>query len=250
MLVIAHLSDLHLDGGRRAADRVERVMSSLRRLPTPVDAVLITGDITDSGRPADYAEAVAALASGYPTLLCPGNHDARVAFSGAFPLGLPPGIADAEEPVNRAVQVAGVLFALCDSTIPGHDEGLLSDPTLAWLDDVLAQSPDLPSLVCCHHPPVDLHHPLLDSIRQSGEDRLAAVLGRHPQVVALLCGHAHTAASTVFAGRPLVVAPGTASTLRLPWEGGPDIDLDWPPALAYHVLGDDRRLTTHFRVVV
>lgn len=51
------------------------------------------------------------------------------------------------------------------------------------------------------------------------------------------------------AGRPLLVAPGVVSTLRLPWEGGDPLDFDLPPAIAFHVLGRDRRLTTHYRVV-
>ena len=73
---------------------------------------------------------------------------------------------------------------------------------------------------------------------------------RHQQVVAVLCGHAHTAASTWFAGRQLLVAPGVASTLLLPAERptGDVLDGDAPPAIAFHLLDGDR-LTTHFRVV-
>ena len=41
-----------------------------------------------------------------------------------------------------------------------------------------------------------LHTELADTIRLAGEDRLAAVISRRPQVVAILCGHAHTAAAT------------------------------------------------------
>lgn len=39
-------------------------------------------------------------------------------------------------------------------------------------------------------------------------------------------------------------------TLRMPWEGDSPADRDQPPGLAFHVLGDDRRLTTHYRVVL
>ena len=76
------------------------------------------------------------------------------------------------------------------------------------------------------------------------------VLRRHPQVAGVLCGHAHTAASTQFAGRPLVVAPGVASTVMLPAErpDGPPLDLDLPAAITFHVL-DGGRLTSHVRVV-
>jgi hypothetical protein len=41
------------------------------------------------------------------------------------------------------------------------------------------------------------------------------------------------------------------STLRLPWEhhAHPEdyVHLDQPPALAFHVLDDEGRLTTHYR---
>jgi hypothetical protein len=66
--------------------------------------------------------------------------------------------------------------------------------------------------------------------------------------VALLCGHAHTAAATTFAGLPLLVAPGVVSTSVLPFESDAIVDLEQPPMLAFHVLHDDRRLTTHYRV--
>jgi hypothetical protein len=45
------------------------------------------------------------------------------------------------------------------------------------------------------------------------------------------------------------VAPGVVSTSVLPWEERDRADLQAPPAVAYHVLGDDGRLTTHYRPV-
>jgi Icc protein len=102
--------------------------------------------------------------------------------------------------------------------------------------------------VVLHHQPVSLDTETSDVIRLSGEDRLAAVIERHPQVVAVLCGHAHSAAATMFAGRPLLVAPGVVSTSVLPWERD-HTGLQAPPGVAYHVLGDDGRLTTHYRAV-
>ena len=74
------------------------------------------------------------------------------------------------------------------------------------------------------------------------------MLADHPQVLAVLVGHAHTAATGVFAGRPLVVAPGVVSTLRLPPEHRDDLDYELPPGVALHFL-DGGRLTTHFRVL-
>ena len=145
----------------------------------------------------------------------------------------------------------GAVFALCDSTIPAHDDGYLADETLAWPGRrATAADPATPAFLVLHHQPVLLHTVTSDVIRLSGEDRLAAVIGRHPQVVAVLCGHAHSAAATTFAGRPLLVAPGVVATSALPWEERDRADLTAPPAVAYHVLGDDGRLITHYRPVV
>jgi 3',5'-cyclic-AMP phosphodiesterase len=249
MIVIAHLSDTHIDGGRRSAERTRTVMDYLEDLPYDLDAVLVTGDIADHARPAEYEQARELLDSRHPVVICPGNHDERAAFR-QFLLGQPASAT----PINQVHHAADFVIALCDSSVPGKDEGFLDDQTLAWLEDVLAQAPDgMPVLVGFHHPPTPLHAPFVDGIRQFGAERLAALADNYPSLTAFLCGHAHTPAATTFAGRPLLVAPGVVSTLRLPWEhrAHPEdyVHLDQPPALAFHVLDDERRLTTHYRCV-
>jgi 3',5'-cyclic-AMP phosphodiesterase len=250
MFVIAHLSDTHFDGGRRNTDRAARVIAYLDGLAGRVDAVLVTGDIADHGLPAEYEQASRILSLPYPVLHCPGNHDVRRTYRAGL-LGQP---GDApindDAPINQVHRVGAVVFAMCDSTIPGRDDGFLADGTIAWLDGVLAgTAEDAPVFVGFHHPPADLHIPFIDNIRQRGEQRLADLVRRHRQVVAVLCGHAHTAAASTFAGRPLLVAPGVASTLTLPWERGDVVDYDLPPAVAFHILDQDGRLTTHYRVI-
>lgn len=84
---------------------------------------------------------------------------------------------------------------------------------------------------------------------QRPED-LAALIDAHPRVAAVITGHAHTAAASTFAGRPLIVGPAVTWTLRLPWEGDRPADRDQPPGLAFHVLTGDHRLTTHYRAVL
>ncbi|OKJ01644.1 metallophosphoesterase [Streptomyces sp. CB01249] len=246
MTLLAQISDLHLDGSTRATRRATRVMDYLRALPRPVDALLVTGDIADHGTEAEYEEAARILAAPFPVLLCPGNHDVRPAYRKAL-LGEAPG----DGPINRAHHIAGTAILMCDATIPGRDEGRLDAETLAWIDATLSALPrDTPALIAFHQPPVELHHPLPDSCRLEEPEALADLLAAHPQVVAVLTGHAHTAAASAFAGRPLIVGPAVTWTLRLPWEGDRAADLDQPPGLAFHVLSDDRRLTTHYRVVL
>jgi 3',5'-cyclic AMP phosphodiesterase CpdA len=260
-LVIAHVSDVHVDlvglgtaQGVRSARRTRAVMEYLDDLPYDLDAVLITGDIADNGTPAEYDSARELLVSRHPTLICPGNHDERAAFRRHF---LRAQVADSSEvaPINQVLRLDRCVIAACDSSVPGKNDGYLDAETLDWLEGVLRHTEaHVPALVAFHHPPERLHIPFIDRIRQYGAERLAALGQQYPNIVAYLCGHAHTAAATVFAGRPLLVAPGVVSTLRLPWErrahANDHVHLDQPPALAFHILDDDGRLTTHFRTVV
>lgn len=254
MVVFAQISDVHLgqdrgDGGARAAERARRVMSYLHGLPGPLDAIVVTGDIADHGAAEEYQEAAAILKSPLPVFTCPGNHDERAAYRRHF-LGEDPERTGEDEtsPVNRVHRLPGATFLMCDSSVPGRGEGLLDDTTLAWLDRALADSSqDVPAFVAFHHPPVPLHLPYVDAIRQFGAERLEEVLDRYDHVVSLLCGHAHTGATTTFARLPLLAAPGVVSTLTLPCEGEDRIDYDLPPMVAFHVLDDENRVTTHFR---
>ena len=93
---VAHLSDLHVVGerygfrmesGRTGPQGNQRWMRVVERLAdihatAPLDIILITGDMTDAGRSAEWAEFEDALA-GYPqlaerTLMLPGNHDVNI----------------------------------------------------------------------------------------------------------------------------------------------------------------------------
>jgi 3',5'-cyclic AMP phosphodiesterase CpdA len=246
MLVIGHISDTHFDLRSRSVSRARRVMAYLRSVR--LDVIVVTGDVADHGAPGEYEEAVAELTAEVPVLALPGNHDERSAFRLAL-LG-----QDGAGPINRAAWVGDTLFALCDSTIPGHNQGELAPETLAWLDEVLTDA-DAPSVICLHHPPVPVHNPLLDEIRLTNAAALAELIEQCPHVVAVLCGHAHMAAASTFAGRPVLVAPAVISTLRLPWTTTEEltwqnvVDFDRPPEVAFHVLDEAGRITTHYRVV-
>jgi Calcineurin-like phosphoesterase len=93
---VAHLSDIHtvgerygfrVESGRSGARGNERLRQALARLDEihttqPLDAILISGDLTDAGVSAEWAEFFDALAP-YPALAglligLPGNHDVNV----------------------------------------------------------------------------------------------------------------------------------------------------------------------------
>lgn len=244
-MLLAQISDPHLDGGAWASQRAERVMDYLRGMSQPVDALLITGDLADLGTDAGYREAAKIFTGPFPVLFGPGNHDVRGRFRENL-LGLPPDGG----PINELHRIGDGAVLMCDSTIPGQHDGRLDDETLAWIRTTLDGLGGTPSLLAMHHPPVPVHHPLPDGLTLRNPDDLARILEAHPHVAAVLVGHAHMAAASTFAGRPLIVAPAVTWALRLPWEDDQPGDRSQPPGIAFHFLDGRRHLFTRFRAVV
>ncbi|MDA2814773.1 metallophosphoesterase [Nocardiopsis sp. RSe5-2] len=243
MPVLAHISDTHFDGSERSAERARRAVDYIGRMRT-VDAVVHTGDVVDKGAPEEYAQARETLRFDVPLLVCPGNHDAREAMRAHLFGGAPEG-----GPVDGVHRLPGATVITCDTSVPRQPWGRLEDDTLDMVESELRRAPDAnPVLLAFHHPPVDLGSDYTDPIRQRGEQRLAELVGRRPEVVAMLCGHVHTASVSTFAGRPLLVAPSVASTLRTDWEPEGE-ERDAPVMIAIHHIGDDGRVTSHFRAV-
>lgn len=247
MFTVAQLSDCHIDGTVRSAERLRRVVSYVRDSADAIDAVVVTGDVADEGRPEQYETALRLLELHLPVLLLPGNHDDREAFRTAI------GATGTEGPVNQRRQLEDTVLLLLDSTIPGRDEGELTASTLDWLREQLRTVPDgARAVVCLHHPPVHIGHPGVDALRLTNPDDFRAVLKESSAIAAILAGHVHTAAATEFAGVPLRIAPAIASGLKLPGEfrTNPSVfaDTDVPPGFALHAFLDHGPVT-HFRTI-
>ncbi|WP_026918169.1 metallophosphoesterase family protein [Gordonia shandongensis] len=253
MHVVAQVSDLHFNGTAENRKRAEAVMDYLNGRcggPRNIDALLVTGDIADEGLPTEYREALDTLVTDIPTVMLLGNHDDRAAFT-EVTAG-----TGRTDPVNSALRVpasdagSGLLVLALDSSIPGRSDGYLSRPTLDWARSQIADAgPDTDVLVAFHHPAIDIGIGFIDGMRQLDPRLLADFVAEHPGIVGCVSGHAHTAAVTSFAGRPHAVAPGVASTLNLPFEGSAVINSSHRPGVAFHLIDDAHRLTTHFRGV-
>jgi Icc protein len=244
MLVIAHVSDTHfgndvLDPGARNS----RVMDHLLAMDPRPDVLVVSGDVADHGLPEEYDEARAWLDRWEgPLAVCPGNHDVRGAFVAGLGIG-----------TRTVVEVSGTRFVMLDSLVDADaagrvDPGRLGDDQLAWLEARLGEDA-APTYVCLHHPPVTIGLELMDPIRLLDGDALAAVVARHPHVAAVLVGHAHTMATTAFAGRPLLIGGGVVSTVTADAEALPVLWYDAPPTFALHLVDDAGRLTTHWRAL-
>jgi hypothetical protein len=131
------------------------------------DAVVVKGDLTDTGKAQEYA----AFLDCYGRLgdrmhHMRGNHDAM----------RDPALARNGAPF--AIALEGVTLAVLDTTVPGEVGGALDVEQCAWLDD-LAASTSGPVLVFSHHP---AFHWDRDYCIGGDADALVAVLGRRPNI--------------------------------------------------------------------
>lgn len=250
--LVAQLSDLHIKAAGRLSYRVVDTAGMLRdcvahllALPQRPDVVVFTGDLTDFGRPEEYAvlrELIAPLAM--PVYLVPGNHDEREALCAAFPehgyLRQMPGF------VQYAIDEHPLRIVALDTLVPGEGRGELCDARLAWLDARLAEAPGRPTLVLMHHPPFTTHIGHMDEQGLTGADALAAVVRRHPQVERVLCGHLHRPIETRFAGTIASTAPSAAHqvVLDLAADARSRFAME-PPAYRVHAYTPASGVVTH-----
>jgi 3',5'-cyclic-AMP phosphodiesterase len=247
-LLIAQLSDLHvLEPGTRLGGLVDTngpaaaAVDRVNRLK--VDLVLVTGDLTDAGRPAQYGQARTILdALEAPYAVIPGNHDRRADLLGAFADHC---ATDHRGRVAYTIEEHELRLVALDSLVDNADEGLLGDEQLDWLDRTLSAAPARPTALFLHHPPIDTGVWWMDTARLGDATAFAAVVSRHPHVVHVFAGHVHRSINAWWAGVPLSICPSTAFEVLL------DLVPEAPPravpgAPAFHLHRfDGSRVTTH-----
>ncbi len=256
-MLLAHLSDIHVSDPDSliasfsdGAAQLEAVVVQLNGLDRNVDAVVITGDLTDRGHPDQYARLRELLAPlDAPIYLLAGNHDDPAALRAAFPDH--PELAG-DGPLRWVVDDHPLRLVAIDSTRTDHHDGCLTDDELAWLDTTLAAAPEHPSVVCLHHPPFVTGMWWMDYGGLPGTAELRTVVDRHPQVRAVLCGHVHRAVEVGWAHARVASAPALTyqSCLGLDPQVSPPLvtDLASPISLWWWQEGDLYSSTTDARL--
>lgn len=198
-MLIAQLSDPHIGAssagkphGLSPQDTLARAVAALLALHRRPDLVVLSGDLVESGTPAEYAQLRALLmALPMPTYLMTGNHDERSALRAAFPehgyLG-----RDGDF-VQYGLDAGDWRLLMLDSLEPGQPSGHLCARRLAWLGDELGRAAERPVVVFVHHSPLVTGAAHIDRSRLVDGDALAAVLRGHRRVERVICGHVHRA---------------------------------------------------------
>jgi 3',5'-cyclic-AMP phosphodiesterase len=240
--LLVQLSDLHLGepkmAGVKPKPSLKVVVAALERLPNRPDAILISGDLAEDATPAQYALAQKLVGRlGVPIHVLPGNHDDRATMRAAFDL---PGEGGA--PIDYAVDLGPLRLVVIDSTIPGEDRGGFDPEQLERLRAVLAAAPNQPTILAMHHPPLATGVGDWDGVNLPAPERaaLAAVIGPHPQVRAIVGGHLHRVTASALAGRPVIAAPSTFLQARPDFEAEKVKLGGKPPGFVVHaLLGDE-----------
>ena len=243
--VLLQLSDSHVGatwGGGDPLGQTAATIEHIRRLPDCPDAVVITGDLADSGDAPEY-EALSGLLGSLdaPCYALPGNHDDRGALRTHFGLS-----GEGDAPISYSVEIGPLRLVILDSTKPGHDGGELDEARLSWLDRELSSTPEQPTILAMHHPPLVTGAPAWDRIGiPEGERRaLGGVLERHSQVQLVVGGHLHRTIASRLAGRPVLAAPAIYETAL------PDFEADQlklggsAPSYVLHAVLDGE-ITSH-----
>ena len=251
-MIVAQITDCHVRregelvyGALDTAAMLERAVARVNALDPLPDVVLATGDLVDTGDPAEYARLRSILGGLRMKLrLIPGNHDSRGALQAAFPdhayLRGPDGYCCSVDD-SWPLRLVGL-----DSLEEGRIGGVFDAPRLAWLDRTLGAAPGKPTLVFVHHPPFETAIAHMDAYGTVGADAFAAVVARHGQVVRVIAGHVHRSMSVAWAGTIATTCPSTAHQFAL--DLAPEVSAFWtdePPGFQLHHWMAGRGLVTH-----
>jgi 3',5'-cyclic AMP phosphodiesterase CpdA len=255
-MLIAQITDTHIstpdsvnDRHFRTAEHLERAVAHLNRLAPRPDVVLATGDLVERGEAPEYARLRSILDSlTMPVYVVPGNHDSRENLTRAF---ADRGYLPRQGFLHYTVEEWPVRLIGLDTHVPGAPGGRLCAERLAWLDARLAEAPGRPTLVFMHHPPFVTGLQAMDAMGLEGGPALAEVIGRHPQVERVVCGHVHRPMTRRFAGTVASTSPATAHQLALVLAPAQHLAVVMePPACTLHLwLGPEAGLVSHLSVI-
>jgi Icc protein len=229
-------------------------VAAVNKLDPGPDAILVSGDLANTPLTSEYElfrDLTEPLMA--PAHVIGGNHDDLALVHEHFPIEGGAGEGD----YRWTAEVGDLRLVACDSNVAGSDAGAFGPERLAWLESLLDEDVETPTIVAMHHPPVDIGIDALDEIRIPDPDAsaLAQSLSLRPHVVRLVCGHVHRAATALLPGAcPVFTCPSIymAAPLEIGVGGEPStlVLVPEPPAFAIHALLLGGGLVSHVQPVV
>lgn len=256
-MILGQISDLHIktDGKKSyrvvdTAESLRRCVEQVNRLKQKPDALVLSGDLVDFGKPSEYAFLRKLLAPlSMPYFLLPGNHDERQALREAFPEHTY--LQQGGERIEYVIEDYPVRIVTLDTVIPRSSCGELSATSMQWLDEVLSAQPDKPTVIVMHHPPFRTGIGHMDEIGLRNPEMLEAVVRKHPQVERVMCGHLHRPIQVRFAGTLATTCPGVSHQVQLDLDpAAPSCFVMEPPGFQLHWWDAERRALVSHTVAI
>jgi Icc protein len=195
-LRLVQITDCHL--GEQVGTRLlnvdtdqslAQVLALVKRQQPRIDALLLTGDLSDSGSVAAYRRVLAATADlGATVRWLPGNHDSAATMRS---------VLGGDQRLQRNLLLDNWQIIALDSAVPGEVGGRLEAAELAALRDCLQREPQRHALVCVHHPALPIGCAWIDSQMIANAAELWRELAPFAQVRVVLSGHVHQEFDTV-----------------------------------------------------
>lgn len=208
-LKVLQLTDSHLYAdpsrcllGINTLETFDQVLAqALQERGTP-DLLLATGDLVHDASDAGYKRLLGRLKlTGIPSYCLPGNHD--------LPQKLKQQLNQDNVHTVPSVQAGGWSVIFLDSTIPDDESGRLNAQQMELLRLLLEAHPEKHTLICMHHHPLPVGSRWMDTMALRNPDAFFGLLGQHPQVRAVLCGHIHQRYEGEHNGIRLIGSPST-----------------------------------------
>ena len=225
--LIAQLTDVHIGGPQPDnGERFSAAVDEINRMTRQPDLVLLTGDLTHNGAPAEWRELTDRLAQlEAPFHAIAGNHDQGID----------------ELAGHRTLDLDPLHLVLLDTS-----SNEVSPDDASWLDQRLTQASDRPVVIAMHHPPFETGIWWMDCVGLKHASRIEAVVRRHPQVIKVLAGHVHRPIQSAWGPCSLWACPATSVAIA------PDLDPDHapaetaePPSFSLHAYTNDGAMVTH-----
>ena len=251
-MLIAQISDTHLTvkgtnayGVAPVAENLVSCIEHINRLIPMPDLVLVTGDITYSGR-LEEAELALELLNilNCPFYVIPGNHDSRDNLWSVFGGAACP--SSFQGFLNYVIDEYPIRLIALDSIVPGEPGGEVCSTRLNWLDSRLSEDHEKPTVIFMHHPPVKFGVLETDSDGFVGTQKLGEVIEKYRNIKSIVCGHIHLQAHVAWRGTVVATAPslGLRLSLDLTLEKPSQFYLDAPGYLL-HYWHPDGNLVSH-----
>ncbi|MCA6063873.1 3',5'-cyclic-AMP phosphodiesterase [Thalassolituus marinus] len=207
-LRLVQITDTHLNGpedghllGMKTLHSMNCVLDIVREERSDIDAILVTGDLSQDGTEQAYQHLHNALTPfECPVFWFEGNHDNPQTMRS---------VAAGTEHLNQIIRSEHWQVVLLNSQVEGAVYGRLSVAQLELLEQALQERPDLHTLISFHHHPIPMGSTWIDRIGVKNSDEFMSLIARFGNVKCVLWGHVHQESDQMINGVRFLSTPST-----------------------------------------